>query len=141
EAPAQLPSANTEESDNGVRRVPLSPIRRRIGERLVRAQQTAALLTTFNEIEMSSVLRLRRNQGEAFQKEHGVKLGLMSFFVKATVCALKQFPELNAEIHDNREIVYRDACHVGIAVGSEKGLVVPVLRHAERMSFAEMERA
>ncbi len=120
--------------------VPMSMLRRRVAERLVRAQQTAALLTTFNEIDMSAVIALRRAHQEAFQERHQVKLGFMSFFVKATIEALRWIPELNAEIRDT-DIVYRNYHDVGIAVGGGRGLVVPVLRNAERLSFAEVEMA
>ncbi len=120
--------------------VPMSPLRRRVAERLVQAQQTAALLTTFNEIDMSAVMALRRAHQEAFQQRHGVKLGFMSFFVKTVIEALKQCPELNGEIRGT-DIVYRNYFDIGIAVGGGRGLVVPVLRHAERLSFAEIERA
>jgi 2-oxoglutarate dehydrogenase E2 component (dihydrolipoamide succinyltransferase) len=118
----------------------MSLIRRRIAERLVQAQQTAALLTTFNEIDMSAVAGLRKQYREAFQERYGAKLGLMSFFVKAAIEGLKLFPALNAEIR-GADVVYRNYYDVGIAVGSGKGLVVPVLRNADRMSFAEIERA
>ena len=118
--------------------VPLSPIRRRIAERLVRGQHEAALLTTFNEIDMTAVIELRRRHQESFQKRYGVKLGFMSFFVKAVTTALQQIPELNAQIRDEH-IVYRDACHIGVAVGTKRGLLVPVLRHAETMTFAGIE--
>jgi 2-oxoglutarate dehydrogenase E2 component (dihydrolipoamide succinyltransferase) len=120
--------------------VPMSLIRRRIAERLVQAQQQAALLTTFNEIDMSAVQSLRAAYREPFQEKYGIKLGFMSFFVKSVVDALKQQPELNAEIRDG-QIVYRHYYHIGIAIGSAKGLVVPVLRFAERLSFAEIEQA
>lgn len=120
--------------------VPMSLLRRRIAGRLVEAQQTAALLTTFNEIDMSGVVSLRRDFGPAFQEKYGVKLGLMSFFVKAAVDALKLVPAVNAEIRGT-DIVYRNYYDIGVAVGGGKGLVVPVLRHAERLSFAEIERA
>ena len=118
--------------------VPMSLLRRRIAERLVQAQQTAALLTTFNEIDMSAVVDLRRAHQEAFQQRHGVKLGFMSFFVKVTIEALKQYPGLNAEIRGT-DIVYRNYFDIGIAVGGGRGLVVPVVRNAERLSFAEIE--
>jgi 2-oxoglutarate dehydrogenase E2 component (dihydrolipoamide succinyltransferase) len=120
--------------------VPMSLIRRRIAERLVSAQQTAALLTTFNEIDMTAVKELRAEYQESFQAKYGTKLGFMSFFVKAVVDALKAQPALNAEIRDNN-IVYRHYYHIGIAVSSKKGLVVPVLRSADRLSFAEIEQA
>jgi len=119
--------------------VPMSMIRRRIAERLVQAQQTAALLTTFNEVDLSAVKELRARYKDAFQAKYGAKLGFMSFFVKATVDALKEYPELNAEIRGN-QVVYRNYYNIGIAVGGGKGLVVPVLRNAERMSFAEVEQ-
>jgi len=120
--------------------VPMSPMRLRIAERLKEAQNTAALLTTFNEIDMSQVITLREELREAFQERFGVKLGFMSFFVKASIDALMQFPQVNAEVR-GKEIVYRNYYDIGIAVGGGKGLVVPVLRNAERMSFAEIEIA
>jgi 2-oxoglutarate dehydrogenase E2 component (dihydrolipoamide succinyltransferase) len=118
--------------------VPMSPMRRRIAKRLVEAQQTAALLTTFNEIDMSAINSLREKHRERFQEKYRIKLGFMSFFVKAAIDALKLIPQLNAEIRGN-DIVYRNYFDIGIAVGGGKGLVVPVLRNAERMSFAEIE--
>jgi 2-oxoglutarate dehydrogenase E2 component (dihydrolipoamide succinyltransferase) len=120
--------------------VPMSMLRRRVAERLVRAQQMAALLTTFNEIDMSAVIALRRAHQEAFQERHQVKLGFMSFFVKATIEALRLIPQLNAEIRGT-DIVYRNYHDIGIAVGGGRGLVVPVLRDAEQRSFAEVEIA
>lgn len=120
--------------------VPMTLLRRKIAERLVRAQQQAALLTTFNEIDMSAVMGLRREHQERFQERHQVKLGIMSFFVKAAVEALQEVPQLNAEIRDDN-IVYRDYYDIGVAIGGGRGLVVPVLRHAERLSFAEVEQA
>ena len=120
--------------------VPMSKLRRVVAERLVEAQHTAALLTTFNEIDMSGVMALRKEHGEAFQKRYNVKLGFMSFFVKAAIDALKQFPSLNAEVRGT-EIVYHNYFDIGVAIGSGKGLVVPVLRNAERLSFAEIESA
>jgi 2-oxoglutarate dehydrogenase E2 component (dihydrolipoamide succinyltransferase) len=121
-------------------RVPMSPVRRRIAARLVEAQQNAALLTTFNEIDMTAVKELRSSFGESFERRHGVRLGFMSFFVKATIGALQQCPELNAMI-DGDEIVYRRYYDIGVAISTDKGLVVPVLRDAERMSFGEIEKA
>jgi 2-oxoglutarate dehydrogenase E2 component (dihydrolipoamide succinyltransferase) len=120
--------------------VPMSPIRRRIAERLVQAQHTAALLTTFNEIDMSAVVALRNEHKQLFAEKYGIKLGFMSFFVKAAIDALKLVPAVNAEIRDT-DIVYHNYFDVGIAVGGGKGLVVPVLRDADRMSFAEIELA
>lgn len=119
--------------------VPMSPLRRRVAERLVQAQQTAALLTTFNEVEMSAVMDLRQKYRDTFQEKHGVKLGFMSFFVKAAIEALKWFPQVNAETRGT-DIVYHNYYDIGIAVGGGKGLVVPVLRGADRMSFAETEK-
>jgi 2-oxoglutarate dehydrogenase E2 component (dihydrolipoamide succinyltransferase) len=120
--------------------VPMTPIRRRIAERLVEAQKSAALLTTFNQVDMSAVIALRARHQEAFQAKYRNKLGFMSFFVKAVIEALKLVPQVNAEIRGH-DIVYRNYYDIGIAVGGGKGLVVPVLRDAERMSFAEIERA
>ena len=120
--------------------VPMSPLRRRVAERLVEAQQTAALLTTFNEIDMTAVMALRRQYRESFEKKYSIKLGFMSFFVKASIEALKLIPQVNAEVRGT-DIVYRNYYDIGIAIGGGRGLVVPVLRHAERMSFAEIERA
>ena len=120
--------------------VPMSLLRRRIAERLVAAQQHAAMLTTFNEIDMSAVIALRREHGEAFQDRHRIKLGFMSFFIRAAVTALQSVREVNAEIKGD-DVVYHNYCDIGVAVGGGKGLVVPVLRDAERMSFAEIERA
>src|SRR5215475_11632207 len=120
--------------------IPMTPIRRHIAERLVEAQKSAALLTTFNEIDMSAVLALRRRHQETFQAKYHIKLGLMSFFVKAAIEALKTVPQLNAEVRGH-DIVYRNYHDIGIAVGGGKGLVVPVLRNAERMTFAEIETA
>ena len=120
--------------------IPMTPIRRRIAERLVEAQKSAALLTTFNQADMSAVMAIRKQYRETFQARHQVKLGLMSFFVKAVVEALKAIPQLNAEVRGH-DIVYRNYYDIGIAVGGGKGLVVPVLRNAERMSFAEIEKA
>jgi 2-oxoglutarate dehydrogenase E2 component (dihydrolipoamide succinyltransferase) len=120
--------------------VAMSPLRRRVAERLVAAQQQAALLTTFNEIDMSEAMALRRQYRDLFQQKYGIRLGFMSFFVKASVEALKLVPQVNAEIRGN-DIVYKNYYDIGVAVGSGKGLVVPVLRGAERMSFAEIETA
>jgi 2-oxoglutarate dehydrogenase E2 component (dihydrolipoamide succinyltransferase) len=133
--PSRSPAGGSREDEL----VPMSPIRRRIAERLVQAQQQAALLTTFNEIDMTSVMQLRKEQGETFKQAFGVKLGFMSFFVKASIDALRLVPQINAEIRDSN-VVYHNYYDVGIAVGGGKGLVVPVLRNAERMSFADIER-
>lgn len=120
--------------------VPMTPIRRRIAERLVEAQKSAALLTTFNQIDMSAVVALRKQHQEAFLAKHEIKVGFMSFFVKAVIEALKLVPQINAEVRGH-DIVYRNYYDIGIAVGGGKGLVVPILRSAERMSFAEIEKA
>jgi 2-oxoglutarate dehydrogenase E2 component (dihydrolipoamide succinyltransferase) len=127
-------------SDREEEIIPMSPLRRRIAERLVEAQQSAALLTTFNEIDMTAVMELRRQYRESFEKKYSIKLGFMSFFVKASIEALKLIPQVNAEVR-GADIVYRNYYDIGIAIGGGRGLVVPVLRHAERMSFAEIERA
>ena len=121
-------------------RVRMTRLRQTIARRLKEAQDTAAMLTTFNDVDMSAVMDLRRDYREAFEKKHGVKLGLMGFFVKACVLALKEIPAVNAEI-DGSDIVYKNYYHIGVAVGTERGLVVPVLRDADRMSLAEIESA
>lgn len=118
--------------------VPMTLLRKRVAQRLVEAQHTAALLTTFNEVDMSAILDLRKRMGEAFLKKHGVKLGLMSFFLKATIEALKSWPVLNAEVRGD-DIVYRNYFNIGVAVGTDRGLVVPVVNHADQLSFAETE--
>jgi len=123
-----------------ITRKPMTPIRRRIAERLLRARQTTAMLTTFNDVDMSAVIELRQRYKESFQKKHGVSLGFMSFFIKAAIEALKAVPEINAYI-DGTDIVYPHYHHIGVAVGSERGLVVPVVRHADRLSFADLEQA
>ena len=119
--------------------VPMSLLRRHIAQRLVEAQQNAALLTTFNEVDMSAAMEMRKQHQDAFVARYGIKLGFMSFFVKASIDALKQYPAINAEIR-GRDIVYKNHYDIGVAIGSGKGLVVPVLRHAERLSFAEVEQ-
>ncbi len=121
------------------RRVQMSRLRQRIAERLKEAQNTAAILTTFNEINMQPVMDLRARYQERFQKEHGVKLGFMSFFTKGVCQALKAYPLVNASV-DGRDIVYHDYFDIGVAVSSERGLVVPILRNADRMSFAAVEK-
>ncbi len=120
-------------------RVPMSRLRARVAERLLQSQSTNAILTTFNEINMAPVMEMRKRMQERFEKEHGVKLGFMSFFVKAAVHALKKFPVLNASV-DGTDIVYHGYFDVGIAVGSPRGLVVPILRNADQMSFADIEK-
>ena len=125
--------------DRPEERVPMSRLRARVAERLLQSQSTNAILTTFNEINMAPVMDMRKRMQERFEKEHGVKLGFMSFFVKAAVHALKKFPVLNASV-DGTDIVYHGYFDVGIAVGSPRGLVVPILRNADQMSFAEIEK-
>ncbi len=120
-------------------RVPMSRLRQRVAERLVQSQATAAILTTFNEVNMAPVMEMRRKYQERFEKEHGVRLGFMSFFVKAALHALKRFPVVNASI-DGTDIVYHGYFDIGIAVGSPRGLVVPILRDADQMGFAEIEK-
>ncbi len=128
------------EREGRTTREPMSTIRRRIAERLLAARQQTAMLTTFNEADLSEVLELRRKHQESFQERHGVKLGLMSFFVKASVEALKEFPEVNASI-DGDDLLYHHFYDIGIAIGAEKGLVVPVLRAADELHFAAIEQA
>jgi 2-oxoglutarate dehydrogenase E2 component (dihydrolipoamide succinyltransferase) len=120
------------------RLVPMSPLRRTAARRLLEAQNSAAILTTFNEVDLSQVMALREKHGPAFQEKHGVKLGLMSFFVKAAIEALQAYPAVNAEVRGT-DILYKDHYDIGVAVGGGKGLVVPVVRDADRLSFAELE--
>jgi 2-oxoglutarate dehydrogenase E2 component (dihydrolipoamide succinyltransferase) len=135
-------AASAKPADLGERpeqRVPMSRLRARIAERLLQSQSTNAILTTFNEVNMAPVMEMRKRFQEKFEKEHGVKIGFMSFFVKAAVHALKKFPMLNASV-DGNDIVYHGYFDIGIAVGSPRGLVVPILRNADQMSFAEIEK-
>lgn len=133
-------TASADSSDREEEIIPMSRLRATVAQRMVEARQNAALLTTFNELDMSAVMELRQQYGEAFLKKYEVKLGFMSFFVKASVDSLKQCPAINAEVRGTN-IVYRNYFDIGVAIGGGKGLVVPVLRNAERMSFAEIERA
>jgi 2-oxoglutarate dehydrogenase E2 component (dihydrolipoamide succinyltransferase) len=135
---AAKPAAPTVAGPNE-RVVPMTPLRRTVARRLLEAQNTAAILTTFNEINMAEVMTLRERYQEQFQKRHGIKLGFMSFFVKAAVDALKAFPIVNAEVRGT-DILYKDHYDIGVAVGGGKGLVVPVVRNADRLSLAEVER-
>ena len=116
----------------------MTRLRKRIAERLKQAQNNAAMLTTFNEVDMTNLLAVRSHYKDAFEKRHGVKLGFMSFFVKAAIMALKEIPAVNGEI-DGEEIVYKNHYDIGVAVGTEQGLVVPVVRDADKMSFADIE--
>ena len=125
--------------DRPEQRVPMSRLRARIAERLLQSQSTNAILTTFNEVNMAPVMEMRKKFQDAFSKEHGVKIGFMSFFVKAAVHALKKFPMINASV-DGNDIVYHGYFDIGIAVGSPRGLVVPILRNADQMSFADIEK-
>jgi 2-oxoglutarate dehydrogenase E2 component (dihydrolipoamide succinyltransferase) len=136
--PTPQPIAPATKRDRTEERVRMSKRRQTIARRLVEAQQTAAMLTTFNEIDMSAVMALRERRKEEFKKQHGVSLGIASFFVKASIAAIRAFPQLNAEIQGD-EIVLKHYYDIGIAVGAEGGLVVPVLRDADKMSFAEIE--
>jgi 2-oxoglutarate dehydrogenase E2 component (dihydrolipoamide succinyltransferase) len=138
-APAAAP-ASAQSAENATTRKAMSPIRRRIAERLLAAKQNTAMLTTFNDIDMSRVQALRGEHREAFKQKYGVSLGFMSFFIKATVEALKEFAQLNAFI-EGSDIIEHHYYHIGVAVGSKRGLVVPVIRHADRLSFAELEMA
>ena len=138
EMPLTPELAATVSNQRSEHRVPMTRLRARIAERMVQAQQTAAMLTTFNEIDLTEVMALRSRYKEAFEKKHGVKLGLMSFFVGATIEALRRFPVLNASVEDN-DIVYHDYFDIGIAVSSKRGLIVPVIHNADRLSFSEVE--
>ena len=139
--PSPDESANrSADASAGERRVPMSRLRKAIARRLKQAQETAAMLTTFNEVDMTAAMEARARYREPFEAKHGVRLGFMSFFVKAAAVALREQPALNARI-DGDDIVYNDACHIGVAVGAPRGLVVPVLRDAGRMGFSDIERA
>ena len=133
------PEPRQEGAEQRVVRKPMTPIRKRIAERLVSVRQQTAMLTTFNEADMTQLMLLRKKHGEFFQKRHNVKLGLMSLFVRACCAALKEFPEVNASIEGD-DIVYHNYCDIGVAVGSDKGLVVPVLRGADSMTLAGIEQ-
>ncbi len=133
------PARASDLGDRPEERVPMSRLRARIAERLLQSQSTNAILTTFNEVNMAPVMDMRKRMQEKFEKEHGVKLGFMSFFVKAAVHALKKFPLLNASV-DGNDIIYHGYFDIGIAVGSPRGLVVPILRNADQMSFAQIEK-
>ena len=134
-APASKPAP-----ERGEERVRMSRLRQRIAERLKQAQNTAAMLTTFNEVDMTEIMAMRARYRDSFEKRHGVRLGFMSFFVKAAIQALKEIPAVNAEIQGN-ELVYKNYYDIGVAVGTESGLVVPVLRDADKLGFAEVEKA
>jgi 2-oxoglutarate dehydrogenase E2 component (dihydrolipoamide succinyltransferase) len=140
--PQPAPPINVDHLTSGrpEQRVPMSRLRQRVAERLVQSQSTAAILTTFNEVNMAPVMEMRKKYQERFEKEHGTRLGFMSFFVKAAVHALKRYPVVNASI-DGTDIIYHGYFDIGIAVGSPRGLVVPIIRDAEALSIAEIEKA
>lgn len=137
--PAVAAPVSVHLGDRPQQRVPMSRLRARVAERLLQSQATNAILTTFNEVNMAPVMEMRKRFQEKFEKEHGVKLGFMSFFVKAAVAALKKYPVLNASV-DGNDIVYHGYFDIGIAVGSPRGLVVPILRNVDQMSFADIEK-
>ncbi len=137
--PTVAPALAASRGDRAEQRVPMSRLRARVAERLLQSQATNAILTTFNEVNMAPVMEMRKRFQEKFEKEHGVKIGFMSFFVKAAVAALKKYPVLNASV-DGTDIVYHGYFDIGIAVGSPRGLVVPILRNADQMSFADIEK-
>jgi 2-oxoglutarate dehydrogenase E2 component (dihydrolipoamide succinyltransferase) len=137
--PTVAPPPTVNYGDRPEQRVPMSRLRARVAERLVQSQSTAAILTTFNEVNMAPVMEMRKRFQEKFEKEHGTKLGFMSFFVKAAVAALKKYPIVNASV-DGNDIVYHGYFDIGIAVGSPRGLVVPILRNADQMSFSDIEK-
>ncbi|MCC7276045.1 MAG: 2-oxoglutarate dehydrogenase complex dihydrolipoyllysine-residue succinyltransferase [Alphaproteobacteria bacterium] len=137
--PAPAPAKPPREAGPREERVRMSRLRKRIAERLKEAQSTAAILTTFNEVDMTRVMALRERHRDGFEKKHGVRLGFMSFFLKASIAALKELPAVNAEV-DGDEIVYKNHYDIGVAVGTEQGLVVPVVRDADQLSFADIEK-
>jgi 2-oxoglutarate dehydrogenase E2 component (dihydrolipoamide succinyltransferase) len=136
----EAPEKKVTADDEGVTRKPMTPIRRRISSRLLEAKHSTAMLTTFNEIDMTHTMALRSQFKEAFKEKYGVSLGFMSFFTKAVVEGLKEFPQINAFV-DGNDVVYHNYYHIGIAIGTGKGLVVPVIRNADMLSFAELEQA
>jgi 2-oxoglutarate dehydrogenase E2 component (dihydrolipoamide succinyltransferase) len=140
EMPLQPAAEKTQPVEERITRKPMSPIRQRIASHLLKAKQNTAMLTTFNDIDMTRVQSLRAQFKDSFKEKYGISLGMMSFFIKACVEALKEFPEVNAYI-DDKDIVYHHYYHIGVAIGSEKGLVVPVIRHAAQLNFAELEQA
>jgi 2-oxoglutarate dehydrogenase E2 component (dihydrolipoamide succinyltransferase) len=138
--PAQLRAPSGPNEVAREERVRMTRLRQTIARRLKEAQNTAAMLTTFNDVDMSAIMKLRAEYRELFEKRHHVKLGFMAFFVKACIQALREIPAVNAEI-DGQDIIYKNYYHIGVAVGTERGLVVPVLREADRLSFAEIEQS
>ena len=141
QAPPDTPQSRAApegQEDRGIRRVPMTALRRSIAKRLVASQHQSAMLTTFNEVNMTNIMDLRKRYKESFEKSHGVKLGFMSFFIKAVIDALKAYPVINASV-DGDDIVYHDYFDIGVAVSTERGLIVPVVRDAGRLSFSEIE--
>tara|TARA_B100000676_G_scaffold60665_1_gene59987 strand:- start:286 stop:1371 length:1086 start_codon:yes stop_codon:yes gene_type:complete len=136
---SNLPNFDEENTSTNEKTIPMSKLRQTIARRLKEAQNTAAILTTFNEVDMSAIMSLRKKEQKNFQKQHGVKLGIMSFFVKACSDVLREIPEINSEIYENK-IIYKNYFDIGIAIGSEKGLVVPIIRNAGDLSNAEIEK-
>ena len=135
-----LPNFDKNENDNNEKTVPMSKLRQTIARRLKDAQNTAAILTTFNEVDMSSIMAMRKKNQVSFQKKYGVKLGIMSFFIKACIEVLREIPEINSEIFEDK-IIYKNYFDIGVAIGSEKGLVVPIIRNVEKLSNAEVEKS
>ena len=135
----EIPNFDRDINSKKEKRIPMSKLRQTIAKRLKDAQNTAAILTTFNEVDMTEIMKLRKSEQSKFQKKNNIKLGFMSFFIKASIKVLKEIPEINSEIHDN-EIIYKNYFDLGIAIGSEKGLVVPVIRSVDILSFAEIEK-
>ena len=140
QSPAEVPPAAAIPDAEPVNRKPMSPLRRRIAARLLEAKQNTAMLTTFNEIDMSQVMAIRKQYKESFKKKYQVNLGMMSFFIKASVEALKEITQINAFV-DGKDIIEHHYYHISVAIGSERGLVVPVIRHADKLSFAGVEQA
>ncbi|MGY9017092.1 MAG: dihydrolipoyllysine-residue succinyltransferase [Alphaproteobacteria bacterium] len=135
----EIPNFDRDINSKKEKRIPMSKLRQTIAKRLKDAQNTAAILTTFNEVDMTEIMKLRKSEQSKFQKKNNIKLGFMSFFIKASIKVLKEIPEINSEIHDN-EIIYKNYFDLGIAIGSEKGLVVPIIRGVDSLSFAEIEK-
>jgi 2-oxoglutarate dehydrogenase E2 component (dihydrolipoamide succinyltransferase) len=139
QSPALPPATPREPDPRGEEVVNMTPMRRKIAERLVQSQQQMALLTTFNEVDMTSVMEMRKQYQDSFVKKYGIKLGFMSFFIKAAIEALKENPAVNAEVN-GKQIIYKNYYDIGVAVGGGKGLVVPVIRDADRLSFSQVEQ-
>ena len=134
------PEPKKEAEQEEILRKSMTPLRKKIAEKMLEAKNSTAMLTTFNEVDMTKVMQIRKEYKEEFQKKYNVSLGIMSFFIKAAIEALKEYPQVNAFLEGN-DIVYHHYYHIGVAVGSEKGLIVPVIRHVDRLSFAEIEKS